>query len=109
MLYTFILNYRGGSYIEQVSAANVLVASHIWAKKIAGDPEIKHLDVQAFLKAFATDIREFPPVAIDERPNVWQMFFFYGENRMDVDIVKTSPAPEPPNPEVPPAFSIAVT
>lgn len=107
MTYTFILNYRGGNYIEQVSAPNVLTASHIWAHRIANDAEIKHLDGQAFLKAFAVDILEFPPTAIDECRNVWQMFFFYGKNRMDVDIVKTSEAPEPANQKVSSRLQVA--
>lgn len=106
MTYTFILNYRGGNYIEQVSARNVLTASHIWAKRIANDAGIKHLDGPAFLKVFAEEILEFPPVAIDECHNVWQMFFFYGKNRMDVDIVKTSEAPEPANQKVSPSLQI---
>lgn len=95
MMYTFIVNYRGGSYIEQVSAPDVLTATHIWAERIAHGQIVKHLDSELFSKVFGEEILEFPPMPISDRPNVWQMFFFSGKNRMDVDIVKTSEAPEP--------------
>lgn len=95
MTYTFILYYRGGTYIEQVSASDVLEATLIWAERTANDPEIEHLDGQTFHKAFDNDIGEFPPNPIDERPNVWHLFFFTGRNRMDVHIVKTSNEKEP--------------
>ena len=95
MNYTFILNYRGGTYIEQVLASNVLEATFVWAERTANDSEIEHLDGRAFRKTFDTDISEFPPTPIDERPNVWHLFFFSGRNRMDVHIVKTSDETEP--------------
>ena len=76
MTYTFILSYRGGTYIEQVSASSVLEATYVWAERTANDPEIEHLDGQIFRKAFDNDIGEFPPTPINERPNVWHLFFF---------------------------------
>ena len=95
MTYTFILYYRGGTYIEQISASDVMEATYIWAEKTASDPEIEHLDGQTFRKTFYDDIGEFPPNPIDERTNVWHLFFFTGRNRMDVHIVKTSNEEEP--------------
>lgn len=94
--YTFILYYRGGTYIEQVASSDVMEATCIWAERTANDPEIEHLDGLAFRKAFDNDINEFPPAPIDGRPNVWHLFFFSGRNRMDVHIVKTSGEQEPP-------------
>ena len=95
MIYTFILYYRGGTYIEQVVASNVLEATYTWAERAANDPEIEYLDGQAFRKVFDNEIGEFPPSPIDERPNVWHLFFFSGRNRMDVHIIKTSDEEEP--------------
>lgn len=83
MTYTFITNYRGGTYIEQVAASDVWKATLLWADKTANDPEVEHLDAAAFRQAAA----EFPPVPIDGCPNVWHLFFFSGRNRMDVHIV----------------------
>lgn len=95
MMYTFILNHHGGTYIEQVSAPSVLEATIEWAKRTEADPEIEHLDGKAFRKEFDHVIGEFPPTLIDERLNVWHVFFFSGRNRMDVHIVKTSSEKEP--------------
>jgi len=95
MTYTFILYYRGGTYIEQISASNVLEAAFIWAERTANDAAIEHLDGPVFRNAFDNDIAEFPPTPIDERPNVWHLFLFTGRNRMDVHIVKTSEEKEP--------------
>ena len=95
MTYTFILHYRGGTYIEQITAPDVLKATFIWAERTANDVEIEHLDGQAFRQVFKDDIGEFPPTPIDERANVWHLFFFSGRNRMDVHIIKTSNEEEP--------------
>jgi len=96
MNYTFIMTYRGGVYIEQVDAVTVLEATFKWAEKTAADPEIEHLDADAFRHAFENDIAEFPPAQIDGCPNVWHLFYFSGRNRMDVHVVKPSTEEEPP-------------
>ena len=75
MMYTFIVNYRGGSYIEQVAAPDVLTATHIWAERIAGNQIVKHLDGELFRKAFAEDILEFPPMPISERDGQYYTVF----------------------------------
>lgn len=96
MTYTFILTYRGGTYIEQVDASNVLEATNHWAERISNDPEIEHLDGESFLKVFGNEINEFPPAQINGCPNVWHLFFFTGRKRMDVHIIKTSAERELP-------------
>lgn len=90
MTYTFILHYRGGTYIEQVSASDVLKATFMWVERTVNDPEMEHLNGPAFRKVFNNDIGEFLPTPIDGRPNVWHLFFFSGRNRMDIHIVKIS-------------------
>jgi hypothetical protein len=95
MTYTFITIYRGGSYIEQIAASDVLEAAHLWAERILATA-IEGLDAAAFRETFAEDIAEFPPTPIDGRPNVWYMFFFSGRKRMEVHIVKTATEYEEP-------------
>lgn len=94
MTYTFILYYRGGTYIEQVVASNVMEATYTWAERTANDHEIEYLDGPAFRRVFDSEIGEFPPMPINERPNVWHLFFYSGRNRMDVHIIKTSEVKE---------------
>lgn len=95
MLYTFILYYRGGTYIDRVDAPDVMTATRIWAEKTANDPGIQYLDGPYFRKVFEEEIEEFPPVEIESCPNIWHLFFFSGRNRMDIHVVKTSDSPEP--------------
>ena len=95
MIYSFILYFRGGTYIERIIAPDVLTATHIWAEKIAHGGYVEHLDGEAFLKVFYYDIEVFQPNEIDGCPNIWHLFFFSGKKRMDIHIVKTSEAPEP--------------
>lgn len=95
MTYTFILYFRGGTYIQQVTAPDVISAAHTWAQTAAHNPEIKHLDGPAFLKLFHYDIPEFPPIQIKDCPNVWHLFFLMGRFELDIHIIKTSKSPEP--------------
>lgn len=95
MTYTFILYFRGGTYIEQVAASDVIAAAHAWAEKTANNPEVEHLDRAAFLKVFYYDIPEFPPIPINGRPNVWHLYFLMGQYELDIHIIKTSEYPEP--------------
>lgn len=93
--YTFILYYRGGTYIEQISASDVLKATYIWAERTANDPQVENLNRQDFQKAFDKAIGEFPTSLGNTRRNSWHLFFFSSRNRMDVHIVKTSDEKEP--------------
>lgn len=98
MTYTFILDFRGGTYIEQIDAINVIAATHVWAKKVANEPDIKHLNGEDFLKAFYYNIEVFQPIEIEECTNVWNLSFLMGRFELDVHIIKTSDSPEPAPP-----------
>ena len=93
--YTFLTTYRGGTYIDQIQATDVLAAVHLWADKTARSQDIEHLDGAVFRKAFEADIETFPPAPIDGHPNVWCLYYFSGRKRMEVHIVKTDTATEP--------------
>ena len=95
MTYTFILNFRGGTYIEQATASDVMTATHLWAQKVANEPAIEHLDGEAFLKVFYYKIEVFHPNEIEGCPNVWHLYFLMGRYEVDIHIIKTSEAPEP--------------
>lgn len=97
MNYTFILDFRGGTFIEQVDASDVMAATHAWAKKVAQETAIQHLNGEAFLKVFYDAIEVFRPVAIDDCLNVWHLYFLLSRYELDIHIVKTSDAPEPAN------------
>jgi hypothetical protein len=45
-LYTFVLDYRGGTYISQVRAETAQEACNTWAKNL-NTSEIKHLGIKS--------------------------------------------------------------
>lgn len=90
-IYTFIVHYRGGTYISRINANSVSAAARLWANQLVQTPQVAHLDAAAFSKIFHDEIEEYPPTAIDDNPNVWLLTYFYGRNRMEVHIIKTVP------------------
>lgn len=93
--YTFLTTYGGGTYIDQIQAANVLAAAHLWADRTSQSQDIEHLDGAVFRKAFEADIETFPPAPIGDNPNVWCLYYFSGRKRMEVHIIKTDTTAEP--------------
>lgn len=92
-LYTFITEYKGGTYITQIKARHVEEAARKWADEMSVE-EIPGLDRGAFKAAFQERMSEFGLAKIDETKNVWFLHFFSGRNRMEVHAVKTLPTDE---------------
>ena len=68
-LFTFFLDYRGGTYISQVRARNYLVAPRVWAKKL----ELRDIpDVSDGFRENLLKSMEFEkPVALEGVRNTW--------------------------------------
>lgn len=92
-LYTFITEYKGGTYIIQVKAQHVGEAARKWASEMSLE-DIPGLDRDLFKLAFQERMSEFGLSKIDETKNVWYLRFFSGRNRMEVHAVKTLPTDE---------------
>lgn len=92
-LFTFITEYKGGTYIIQVKARQVEEAAQKWADEMLSET-IPGLDGEAFSLAFQERMNEFKPAKIDDTKNVWYMHFFSGRNRMEVNVVNTLPVDE---------------
>lgn len=88
--FTFIANYKGGTYIRQVEAQDLIAAGHSWAEKLTEEQDIPELNSHKFLKALREDIEELPPQAIQGIPNVWAFGVSVGRSFMLVNIVKTA-------------------
>lgn len=98
--YTFIANFKGGIFIRQVSAKNVLFACRIWADELVLKRDIPDLNSPKFLKDFNNDLEYLPPAPLQNTPNVWCFTVGTGRNFMLINIVKTSTEKEPlPQPE----------
>ena len=87
--YTFIANHKGGIYVRQVDAHDILQACHIWADRISKYEDIQDLGISKFLKNFKDDIEDLPPVALQNTPNVWGFSVGSGRSFMLINIVRT--------------------
>ncbi|MBV6441725.1 MAG: hypothetical protein DYG98_15865 [Haliscomenobacteraceae bacterium CHB4] len=90
--FTFITDYRGGTYICQKAAADLRTACFLWKNEIVSGRYVQHLDIEAFSKAFDADIDELPPLPIDEVSNVWLFHLMFGRYMLDLHIVQTETA-----------------
>ncbi|MBL7780876.1 MAG: hypothetical protein JNM22_06625 [Saprospiraceae bacterium] len=88
--FTFITNYKGGTYIRQVNANDISSACHTWAAQLVDSQDIQKLNTNVFLKAFKEDVEELPPHPLEDVPNVWAFTVGLGRTFMLVNIVKTA-------------------
>ncbi len=87
MTYTFILEFRGGTYIKQLSGRNLNIAIRSWAKELIHD-NIKYLGPQG-LMSILKRIKTIEPLALDEMVNVWFIYFPIKNGNAFLNIIKT--------------------
>ncbi len=87
--YTFITDFRGGTYICQKGAEDLSKGCLLWKEDIANGGYIPKLNTKAFIKAFNEDIDEFPPQPIDTVQNVWLFHLMLGDTQLDLHIIQT--------------------
>jgi hypothetical protein len=68
-LYTFIMEYAGGTYISQVKAPSPKSACVKWAQKL-GDTEVEGLGPKG-RNSLIEQMKEESPVALGGVSNVW--------------------------------------
>jgi len=98
--FTFIANYKGGIYVRQVAAKDLMAACHNWAEQLVSKQDIPKLNGAAFLQAFRDDMEILPPVSLQNTSNVWAFSVANRRAFMLVNIVKTAESEEhtPPVP-----------
>jgi hypothetical protein len=85
--YTFIVEYRGGTYISQYDAANLKNSLNLWAE---------NLDLKYFSKAkkakiiIETKNEDLFPVELIGIKNAWCGFYLRGKYAVSLNIVKTA-------------------
>jgi hypothetical protein len=88
-LYTFILEYAGGTYISQERAQSVESATAAWARGVSFESIGAHLSQRiAFLQNITDET--YVPVPVSGNPGVWCTCIGIGENMALVNIVKTA-------------------
>ena len=70
-LYTFILDYRGGTYISQIRAPNYKAAPRVWAEKL-DLTAIAKLE-KGFGDKLVASISEEKPTALDGVAKAWRL------------------------------------
>lgn len=95
-LFTFILEYRGGTYIEQVRAKTVEAALLLWAKALPTDEifQFGHKLKQKLIDGLQNDeYRLYEPAAISGVDNVWYVSVPLpgGSAGTHLNVVKTVP------------------
>ena len=84
--FTFIAEFKNGTYISQYKADNLMEAVLIWAD---------NLDVQFFTNKVKTKIQEivrdsfYSPVSIEEVDNVWCSSYVIFRSLLLLNIVET--------------------
>jgi hypothetical protein len=89
--YTFIADYKGGTYISQHAGDDLRAACVAWKDHLINDrPFVDGLDVEEFAEAFDYYIEQDPPLRLAHLENVWNFGFCAMEDEViDVDIVQT--------------------
>ncbi len=81
--FTFIVNYKGGTYIDQVQSYDVINACYMWSLSMITIVT----DVNQFSKSFSNDIIELPPIPIENTPGVWGWMVGSGREKMIIHII----------------------
>ncbi len=90
-LYTFIMDFRGGTYINQLTSHNERQALIQWANKLNIN-EIQHLGnktKQSFIKKLPKELDEFLPLLIDTTKNIWIFDYQFKTGFAIIHIIKT--------------------
>lgn len=88
-LYTFILEFRGGTYIPQFRGDSPDTAIRRWVEELDSTP-IAHLDKDLLKLEYEEKERDrIEPAAIDSVKNVWCQTFLLEEHLALLNIIKT--------------------
>lgn len=89
-LFTFVVEFRKGTYISQVRSKNVIESFQRWAANI--DPKmIKHLDSKTlgFIKEHVQSKELDKPTKIDGMRNTWFAVLVTKKGALYINIIKT--------------------
>ncbi|MFZ4633268.1 MAG: hypothetical protein ACOYNO_03570 [Saprospiraceae bacterium] len=89
-LFTIISEYKGGTYVHQVSAAGPVDAFAVWAEQMSGDTIFTADEKTLFQEAVAYSLSENSLVALDGLSNVWYEGFSLGDDLFEATLVATT-------------------
>lgn len=85
--YTFIMEIKGGTYIEQVISSEVVTAKNIWLNHLSNEIIININDAELLL--LKREIFESEPVLLQNLSNIWCFSLMLKKNYVLVNIVLT--------------------
>jgi len=89
--FTFIVNFRGGTYCSQVQSANINTATAKWIKEIEQQKDqIKHLGdkiIEELKKEIKDEINE--PAPLEGLKNIWYTGYSTSQGSFHINIVQT--------------------
>lgn len=90
LTFTFVVNFRGGTYCSQVKAKNVLKSIPEWIKLIEKERGIKFLGdkVIAELKT-ESDNNDNLPVQLRDLKSIWYTLFQTKQGFFHINIIQT--------------------
>ncbi len=87
-LYTFILDYLGGTYISQVKSSNKFEAMKLWIQNLQID-EIENFSNNDKMNLIRDNFSDEDPIAISGLKNVWHFLITTSKGTGFVNFVKT--------------------
>lgn len=87
-IYTFITEFRGGTYISQVKEINVTAAMVLWSNSL-DLTQIKFLGEKGKLE-LQKELNNESPTKVEEVENVWSFCLRIKPGLLMVNVIKTS-------------------
>ena len=93
MLYTVVMDYRGGTYVAQVSARSVTAALKLWSEGLdTGVIDELGREQKKELIHHTTDFRVEKPVLLNGLVNVWCASALTSGGLATINVVATNPS-----------------
>ena len=87
-IYTFIVEFKGGTYISQYRATDLIIAFNMWADYFSKEPYVSKMQSKQLLEDVKDD--NFFPSEISEVVNVWSWTSVLWGKFIILNIVKTA-------------------
>jgi len=87
--YTIVCEFRGGTYVSQVTSKDLLDAIRTWTVYLESEKPIPKVS-RHLAKAVATQIGDVEPVALAGLTGVWCITATFGGDLMLANIVETA-------------------
>lgn len=91
LTYTFVVEFRGGTYCSQVQAINVDKAINEWTEKLKTEKnEIKQLGDKTIREIIAlTKDKDYKPIPLTNLVNIWFNHYPTNQGSLSLNIIQT--------------------